>query len=155
MDRLKIIVSFFLFCAGISVSFSQTKPQPPFNAGDCDKACPLLIEKLLWVGPLPSPKGAGTKMEVHTDDKNSLWYFEKEHNTAWFIITVKTEGDLCMDIIPSDYKDDYDFLLFKADDPDCCNLISQQKLKPIRSNRSHNDTLIKSKTGLKHEALKD
>jgi len=60
-----------------------------------------------------SPVGSGEKKEVESSTKNSIYYFEEEHNLVWVKFTAIKTAKLEFKIIPDSPADDYDFLLFK------------------------------------------
>lgn len=49
-----------------------------------------------------------------------MFYFEEEHNTAWYLINAKLTGELVLDIIPTDTLNDVDFILFNNIDTSFC-----------------------------------
>lgn len=115
----------------------------PENA-DCNKA--IEIKDTIW-GPTNAPIGYGSIMEI-LDDKNSLFGFEKEHNTCWYYFRGKNDCLLEIEIIPEKIADDYDFVLYKYSGRTFCQDVAEGKIKPVRTCISRNDKNIGSKTGL-------
>lgn len=125
------------------ISFSQTvtkiveKEEKLFPiASDCNQAIKISPEIKSTYGLTVSPNGAGKIIEASSGKKNDLYFFEKEHNSAWYCFEVKTGGNLVFNITPLDTTNDYDFLLFKYTDSLFCKNVANQKIKPIRSNIS-------------------
>lgn len=124
------------------------------TAQDCRQAIPIIINGTTKFGPTEAPDGFGTLQEITTDDKNSKTAFAREHNTAWYLLSFKTEGDLEFEVTPTDTTNDYDFLLYQYIDTNFCNALLQHEVKPIRGNLSNNNSGKKSgKTGLTLEAI--
>jgi len=118
------------------------------QAQDCDNAI-ILTDS---VHQAPAPKHGG-RQELGFNSMKDLYYFQKEHHTVWYKFTAQQDCELTFEIIPQSIEDDYDFLLFKTNTENACQLISEKKLKPIRTNISRNNTRIKSRTGLQKNAL--
>lgn len=105
-------------------------------------------------GPTTPPIGGGAVVEFNSH-RSDLHSFEKEHNTVWYIFEVDGYCDLLLDIIPISKRDDYDFILFKYEGPETCELIKERKITPVRSCISRNDTAIGSRTGLSYEGKEE
>ena len=103
-----IIVFLFQLFAGLQL-FAQAKTVIKPENADCSKA--IEIKDTIF-GPTNAPAGFGSVMEI-TGDKNSLYAFEKEHNTCWYYFRAKNDCSLELDIIPEKINDDYDFILYK------------------------------------------
>lgn len=116
--------------------------------GDCKK--PVEIKDTVF-GPTNAPAGYGSVMEI-TGTKNSLYEFEKEHNTCWYFFKAKYDATLEIDIIPVNVKDDYDFILYKYSGKTFCSDVAEKKIKPVRTCISRNDQKLKSRTGLSKQA---
>jgi outer membrane protein OmpA-like peptidoglycan-associated protein len=128
--------------------FSQTKfVIKPENA-DCSKAIEF---KDTIFGPTNAPSGYGSVMEI-SGDKNSLFAFEKEHNTCWYYFKGKNDCQLEIEIVPEKITDDYDFVLYKYSGKSFCQDVADNKVKPIRTCISRNDKSNASKTGLSKQA---
>ena len=119
-------------------------PLPP-RCADCFFAAPLQID--VPFGPTEPPRGYGFVSEISRDDKVKN-VFEEEHNTVWYILEIPYSGKLCIDITPKAASDDYDFLVYKYTNKYFCNRIIGNKVLPLRSVLSANNTAIGGKTGL-------
>ena len=119
----------------------------PDNA-DCN--CAILIKDTVF-GPTNAPSGYGKELEI-SGDKNSLYEFEKEHNTVWYYFKTPFECDLTFDITPLSAKDDYDFILYKYNGANFCKDIKNKTITPVRSCISRNNKNLESKTGLSNDA---
>lgn len=119
-------------------------PLPPRSA-DCFFAAPLQID--VPFGPTEPPRGFGFVNEIQRDNKVQN-VFEEEHNTVWYTVDIPYDGKLCIDITPKAASDDYDFLVYKYTNKYFCNRIIGNKVRPIRSVLSTNNTEIGGKTGL-------
>lgn len=116
---------------------------------DCAEAIHIDIFKRARYGFTQAPQGFGDVQEIKAGAKTIKSAFEKEHNTAWYLVEIKGDGgELVFDIIPKNASDDYDFLLFPYKDSLTCNNIIAEKIKPLRGNLSRNDTNNKGITGL-------
>ena len=109
------------------------KPKPveielPYNSNDCIFAIDLQPD--VAFGPTTAPKGGGRIMDVMAE-KNNPYVFDYEHNSVWYKFTVPYNGNLEIDITPTNPKDDYDFLLFKYTDVYFSNRIIENKVKPL------------------------
>ncbi|MFI5164536.1 MAG: OmpA family protein, partial [Bacteroidia bacterium] len=80
--------------------------------------------------------------------KNDLYFFEKEHNSAWYYFNVMYDGDLVLEITPSKSDDDYDFLLFKWTDSSFCRNLVSKKTLPVRTNLARTGKDDNGVTGL-------
>jgi outer membrane protein OmpA-like peptidoglycan-associated protein len=77
-------------------------------------------------GPTNVANGFGTQR----DFKISRGY--QESNSAWFKFTINRDTTLTFDIVPTNSKDDYDFILFKCSNPDCIKKIQSNEIRPDR-----------------------
>lgn len=84
--------------------------------------------------------GYGDELEIYGNPKSSFTYFQREHNTAWFILDMVTSGDFVFYLTPADTSTDFDFLLFEKTNDDYCNQIKSKTLRPVRTNISRNNT---------------
>jgi outer membrane protein OmpA-like peptidoglycan-associated protein len=138
---MKLIIILLL---SFQILLAQTNDS--LNRGDCKIARTIVLEnKIIKV------KGSPLNEFGEIDEINFTNYpyaFKKEHHTAWYKLKIKASGWMTFDIIPYQQKDDYDFMLFKADSLQACDLIQNAKIKPARAIISRNDLKIKSKTGL-------
>lgn len=109
-----------------------TKPVAP----DCKRAICIPFEKKAIYGPTVAPSGSGEIEEIKSNKKNDFHFFEKEHNSAWYFFTIKSDGMLAITITPINPNDDYDFLLFKYTDSCFCDNLVKKKIIPVRTNIS-------------------
>jgi outer membrane protein OmpA-like peptidoglycan-associated protein len=124
---------------------AQPSEKPKFGAAsDCEKAIDILINRNKIYGPTAAPLGFGDIQEI-TAKKNLL--FEKEHFTAWYRLSVERDGELVFEVVPTNPKDDYDFIVFKYDEALCKTIMSPGQV-PIRSNLSRVDKSIQGISGL-------
>lgn len=143
--------SLLILC--VSVLYSQglsednASPLKPI-ACDCKQAVKLTIGWNYKYGPTVDTKGYGAVQEIPVSQKNSKYYFESEHNSAWYLLTINLDGDLIFDIKPVDSTNDYDFLLFKYIDTSFCRNFMERKLIPERSNLSRGNSKAGGETGL-------
>ena len=119
----------------IHVNAQKVNTRKPV-ASDCNKAINIVLDKKAFYGPTVAPNGSGEIEEIKSDKKNDLYFFEKEHNSAWYYFDVKTNGTIALTITPFNPKDDYDFILFKYTDSCFCNDIVKNKIIPVRTNIS-------------------
>ena len=109
----------------------------------------LIADRVRKIYLLSSPKGSGEKIEVASSKANDLFYFEDEHNIVWIQFkAIKTSG-LAFTIIPDSTKDDYDFLLFKAEGKNTLSKIQNKEIRPIRSNIARTKNINLGYTGLR------
>lgn len=155
-----MIKSFFsillIFCISVLYAQSPKKdsiPPPKPIACDCKQAVKLTVVWNTKYGPTIDTKGYGAIQEIPVKDKHSKYYFETEHNSAWYLLKMNAEGELVFDIVPTAPNDDYDFLLFKYNDTGFCRDFLARKLIPVRSNISRVSDEDSGKTGLASNAL--
>ena len=139
----KYLLSFTFFCFFLTIGYCQ-KTAPLIQ--DCFNAPMIKAEGEFTF--TESPQGIGEKLEFSGNPSNSLQYFKKEHNSAWFQFDPVTSGILIFKIIPKDTATDFDFLLFKYTDENFCSDIVKKKIKPLRTNISRFSTEENSVTGL-------
>ncbi len=148
---MKYYFSLFLVLQ-VSILFSQNKPaviiDKPISA-DCKTPISIILNKKFTYGLTIAPDGFGVTQEIKASNK---LVFEKEHNTAWYILKIGRDGELVFDITPKDTSNDYDFLLYTYIDSMFCEKFQQNKLQPLRSNLSNVTKSIKGMTGLKYNA---
>jgi outer membrane protein OmpA-like peptidoglycan-associated protein len=77
--------------------------------------------------------GYGAQRDYHFDDTY------KEDNSSWFKLKIKHDTLLTFDIVPEEYKDDYDFILFKCADLNCGTRLASGNSKPERLCYSMNE----------------
>jgi outer membrane protein OmpA-like peptidoglycan-associated protein len=143
----------FIFIISLFSTFSCPGQEKnsilPENA-DCSKLIDLAPKDTVW-GPTNPPSGVGSVLEI-SGEKNSLYAFEKEHNTVWYRFRAPEDGSLTFDIIPVNINDDYDFILYNFIGKNFCADVSNKTLKPVRTCISRNDPSGGSKTGLSVKA---
>lgn len=135
------IFFFFLFIhsfAQKTIVISPPKGLPV--SSDCKSAIQLSSTRKVSYGPTVPPKGFGKVMDIKACDKQDIFTFEKERNTAWYSFVTQEEGDLIMEIISVNPKNDYDFMLFKWTDTCFCDNVKQGYLLPVRTNLSHSES---------------
>jgi hypothetical protein len=118
---------------------------------DCKEA--ILIHGTKY-GPTVAPDGGGS-IDEFGKHVAGPFYFEQEHNSAWYVFKASFTGELTFEIVPEKKEDDYDFLLYRYDSVTFCNAVLTQMLKPIRSNLVHNDGKGDGRTGLSADAKKE
>ena len=141
------LLSFTFFCFFLTIGYCQ-KTAPLIQ--DCFNAAMIEAEGEFTF--TESPQGIGEKLEFSGNPSNSLQYFKKEHNSAWFQFDPITNGILIFKIIPKDTATDFDFLLFKYTDENFCSDIVKKRIKPLRTNISRFSTEENSVTGLSLQA---
>jgi len=141
----------------VTVLYSQTRTKDSIPnlkpiACDCKKAVKLTLNWNTKYGPTIDTKGYGDIQEIPIHDKHSKYYFETEHNSAWYLLNITVDGELVFHIVPENPIDDYDFLLFKYNDTSFCRDFIARKLIPVRSNISRVSDEDSGKTGLSSNA---
>ncbi len=106
-------------------------------------------------GPTVAPKGFGKKNEFKACDKQDIYTFEKEHNSAWYIFSAPEDGNLLLEIIPENPKNDYDFMLFRWKDTSFATELSKKNILPARTNLARCEKTGTSSTGLSFFASRD
>jgi outer membrane protein OmpA-like peptidoglycan-associated protein len=109
----------------------------------------LYVDRTRKIRLASSPKGSGAKIEAASSKAKDPYYFEKEHNVVWIKFRADRTSQLAFTIVPDSTKDDYDFLLFKAEGPSALSQIQNRELKPIRSNISRTRNIEGGITGLR------
>ena len=109
---------------------------------DCDKAIQIPLKGNIVVGPTASPTGFGELQEI--PQKKQL-LFEKEHYSAWYLLDVQRDGELVFEVVPTQSKDDYDFVVFRYEEELCKKIMNTA---PLRSNLSRVDKSIQGISGL-------
>lgn len=140
-------MTFLLGLISFNLVYAQNNSGSSFKpiASDCDKAIGITIDKNIVYDETIAPAEFGDKQEITV--KNKL-IFEKEHNTAWYLLNIERDGELVFEVVPVNPKDDYDFLVYKYDNLNFCNDFSSNKILPLRSNLSRVDRSIQGITGL-------
>ncbi len=147
-----LFLFYFSFVACVCAQFNQKYKKV---ACDCRNAIPITLDKpVVTYGPTIDTSGYGNIQEIPIKEKFSQYYFEEEHNTAWYTLIIGFDGDLVFDIKPKVSTDDYDFLLFKYTDTGFCGQFMRRELIPVRSNISRN-TDSAGMTGLSVSVLNE
>lgn len=124
---------------------------PPPVSCDCKNAVKIAVGNSTIYGPTVSPVGYGDIQEISGSVKRDKLNFEKEHNSAWYLISMNVEGELVFEITPTDSTNDYDFLLYQYTDSTFCKKLIKKQIQPVRSNLSRNNLTLKGITGLSAE----
>ncbi len=135
--------------------FSQQAKKLDTVFCDCNKAKTVVLKSNAKIGPTIAPQGHGESNEISERKQNTQFAFEKEHNSAWYKLIIKSNGYLVFDIIPTKAEDDYDFMLFKGSVSGFCDSMQKFRLKPIRACISRDKEEIKGLTGLNFNAKKE
>lgn len=150
----------FLFLSAYTFSqktvvISKPAPAQPVSA-DCKTAIALSNARKVSYGPTVPPKGYGKTMDIKACDKQDIFTFEKERNTAWYSFVTQEDGYLILEILSVNPKNDYDFMLYKWTDSCFCDNVKQGYLLPVRTNLSHSeDKMGVPLTGLSAKASAD
>lgn len=145
----KLLLILFLF---VTQLIAQKKLDTVYC--DCEVARNIVINDAANVNKTINPPGKGLKNEINESKQRSKYAFESEHHSAWYKLTIKSNGHLCFDIVPNKADDDYDFMLFKGGD-NFCDSLSTHKIKPIRACISRNKEENSGKTGLNNATNKE
>lgn len=111
---------------------------------DCDKAIKIRIARNTIYGPTAAPFGFGDVQEIPSKRN---WLFEREHFTAWYLLSIDRDGEFVFEVVPTNPKDDYDFIIYKYDETLCSKLMAPD-CTPLRSNLSRVDKSIQGISGL-------
>lgn len=146
----------FVFLLFISVNLlAQKSVKLDTVFCDCDKARPIILSGNANVNKTISPKGNGDKQEISEQKQKTKYAFDKEHNSAWYKLIIKSNGHLCFNITPSKKDDDYDFMLFKGTDKTFCDSLLNHKIKPVRACISRDKEDLEGKTGMGYKGKKE
>lgn len=143
MKKVNSLVRIFIFLAFPVLAQQAEKPLSPV-ASDCEKAITISIKGNLVVGPTAAPLGFGDVQEL-PQKKNLL--FEKEHYTAWYVLDIQRDGEFVFEVVPTQPKDDYDFVVFNYNEGVCTKIMNADNV-PLRSNLSRVDKSIQGISGL-------
>lgn len=153
MYKLYFIIILDILSFNIVAQSNEVIKAMPVSC-DCEKPINIALSKFTTYGITVPPSGFGSKKDINQTFKNSM-YFDEEHHTAWYILTMPFDGNFIFEIIPEKIEDDYDFMLFKYSDVSFCNQIKNKTLTPERSNIARNKKEIKSITGLSVNATQN
>ena len=143
-----------LCCAVLLLSLTAWAQNPRIRLTEANADCSGIIDLMAGdtvFGPTTAPVGPGRSVEIN-GERNSLYAFEKEHNTVWYRFRVPADGNLSLDVIPVSVNDDYDFILYKYNGKNFCADVGSQRLKPVRTCISRNNPEEHSRTGLRSGA---
>lgn len=101
------------------------------------------------LGDISTPKGFGKTQEIKGYSIKNEYFFTKEHNTAWCVISFTQDAKFKFELTPEFPDDDFDFTILNYHGISTCDSIKQKTLTPIRSNLSKRMPDNGSKTGLK------
>lgn len=152
--RVLYSLIFKALCFVTSTAFAQTGSEGSPISCDCLSAIPLSVRELLIYGPTQAPPGFGSLQEIKATVNNSKTAFEKEHHSAWYLLSIQQDGELVLTITGMDSSNDYDFLIYPYTDSNTCRSIIKNKVQALRGNLSRNSAVTAS-TGLSAEALYD
>jgi outer membrane protein OmpA-like peptidoglycan-associated protein len=153
----KLLLVIFLYPVFFSASAQKSKvaiKRLPISA-DCKNAIKISSVKKGNYGPTAAPKGFGKLKEITACDKQDIFSFEKEHNSAWYYFVVPEDGDAIVEITSINPKDDYDFMIYKYTDSCFCDNVMLDYLLPVRTNLSRVGKGGVQMTGLAYNALRD
>src|SRR3989339_31531 len=108
---------------------NKTLKLKPISA-DCKDAIKISVK----YGPTVAPDRHGEILEIKSSKQRDMFFFEKEHNSAWYYFDVFEDGNLVFRITPENKNDDYDFILFKCTDSTFCEQVALSKILPVRTN---------------------
>lgn len=131
-----------------SRSEAQTRSAVQLPHGDCSN--PIDLEPGREYVYEKSPEGPGSTQEF-SGNEGILPLFPAEINTVWYRFRAPYNGLITFEVRPFRALDDYDWMLFRQENPSFCDSIFQYGVKPVRSNRARNDLRIDGKTGLRTE----
>lgn len=115
---------------------------------DCNQSKVINVFSKSVYGKTIAPQGAGVTKEISQLKQKTKFAFEREHNSSWHKLAIKTSGLLTMNIMPAKADDDYDFMIFKADNNNFCDSLQKHKIIPVRACISRVNKDLKGKTGL-------
>jgi outer membrane protein OmpA-like peptidoglycan-associated protein len=116
------------------------------STADCKNA----IHFVDSLGKFSNNKGYGRLLEIKGNDLKSEYYFTKEHNTVWVMMTFTRPTLFAFELVPQLSQDDFDFIIFKSFGGNFCQTISNGEIPvPLRSNLSKKRPDEGSVTGLK------
>jgi outer membrane protein OmpA-like peptidoglycan-associated protein len=114
------------------------------QVSDCNNA--IFFQDSL--GEIPTPNGKGKINEISGFSIKNEYFFTKEHNTVWCIVTFTQDATFQFDLIPQYPADDFDFTILPYHGTKTCDSIVKKQLMPIRSNLAKRSPESGSKTGL-------
>jgi len=142
MKQTNLFIALLTFTLS-GIAQPSEKPIYPV-VSDCDKATTILIKGNRVFGPTAAPLGFGDVQEI--PKKKSL-LFEKEHFTAWYLLDIQRDGEFVFEVVPTQPKNDYDFMVYSYSE-ELCKKIKNADQMPLRSNLSRVDKSIQGISGL-------
>src|SRR5690606_22002266 len=88
------------------------------------------------LGSFSINKGFGKKLEIKGHKITNEYYFTKEHNTVWVLISFTEDATFSFELTPKFADDDFDFVVFSSFGNGTCESIIANIPVPIRSNLS-------------------
>ncbi|MFN8259231.1 MAG: OmpA family protein [Bacteroidales bacterium] len=137
MNNKLVQLSILIILFNCTWMFSQNQVQIQ-NANNCSDA--IEVSTLSVFGPTTPPSEIKTKQATNN--------FEPTQHSVWYKFKSEKDGILLFDIIPMEPQDNYDFMLYKINSSNYCNLIEKGKLEPIASNFDRNNPALNGMTGL-------
>jgi outer membrane protein OmpA-like peptidoglycan-associated protein len=118
--------------------------------GQSTSDCSHAIHFIDSLGKFSINKGHGKKLEIKGHAIDNEYYFTKEHNTVWVMVTFTRPTTFAFELVPQYPQDDIDFIIFQSYGGDFCSLFNDVEIPlPLRSNLSKKRPEEGSKTGLK------
>lgn len=108
------------------------------GTGNCEDA--LDISRFKRFGPTTPPEKIGSENALE---------FDRAKHPAWYKFSINKKGVLLLDIIPTKPEDNYDFVLYRAED-NFCEKYNAGKVKALRSNFGPSEKSKYGYTGLSY-----
>lgn len=120
---------------------------------NCASALKLKATDTVYQSPSEySGFGTAAKLTGKLNSDDSFFVPEKRQ-PFWYLIPIPKTGLFTFTLEGTNLKDDWDFMLFKADEyPQICPLIQSKIILPIRTNAANNKKTRDGLTGLKQHA---
>ncbi len=150
--RRTLQIALLLLFTGVAAG--SARAQVTLNQDNADCTGAVFITDSVHVCEQPL-RGVGNILEIKENPQVDKAWFEREHNTTWYMFRSPANTTITMDIIPKNLDDDIDFLIFEGAVPGICDKIQSKQVVPVRTNISRNDKSIDSKCGLSKEATED
>jgi flagellar motor protein MotB len=137
-----------------TIASEKAIAQKPLTQENGDCAGAIFLRDSVYVCD-QTVRGFGNILEIKENPADQKEWFEREHNTTWYMFRAPVKTKISMDIIPKNIKDDIDFLVFEGAIPGICDKLREKTVKPIRTNISRNDEANGSICGLRLDAPDD
>jgi len=134
----KFILSSSLYLIFICSAISQKNDSSNYN--DCSNAFELCVIKDYHFYP---DHGIGESDNLFLKDSKV-----HETNPIWIKIPIKSAGNLEFVIIPDSPKDDIDFILYKSDNKNNCNILNPIRTMTSGETIGHNNFNCLGNTGI-------